>query len=659
MTVAFRKYESLYGQLLVRQHPDGLRLAAMSISIISSLLLSLTGLTASAATFVPQQDSAATGTSAPPADQNAGAPGTSPAGAAGGSDNPAAASTSGDAASTESTPGVKPAATGSASANGTPEYPADHKVAHRPIEVSITEQPYVVFVEVGFSGRGLLNPQIRQSLQADVATAVRRMYGRLWDADVRISAWLSPASEMRLQRLTVEDLTERYPSTQVDKVMFVSIEQIVETYTISVREFDTRIQELTPLLSGQTMDRRLCGAIAAQRMRDVFRPVLYLTEPADAGSDVLEFDLHGGRITPPDPSAVQMMDNDVLRPFVRKIDRRDRFLVTDLQRLPLEYIRVTEINRPLSSGAPSADEGLRPVEVEGGGEDEAWVDSGHVKGVMISHRPITTFGRRSRSSEQIAVRQRPAAPSSKVRLVLQKREDRPLICHRVDLVTKLRVRDENLQDSVRLISDRNGELEISVNEQHPTFWLYVYSGSILLARVPYAPGLVPQDTLELPDDSIRLSVEGELYLFRDDLVDGVAQRAVLLSLAKKASEANELDEFESTLKLLDEIPGKQAFDMRLATIRNTATERAKAIRNRSAEKRVDRLCDAMQKSLDEFFNSENQVKEREELNRLRQSIRPTSPSPPPQVPAAQMQGPLFPSVPVSRISTFLESSSHS
>ena len=109
-----------------------------------------------------------------------------------------------------------------------------------------------------------------------------------------------------------------------------------------------------------------------------------------------------------------------------------------------------------------------------------------------------------------------------------------------------------------------------MDPENPTFWLYVYSGSSLLARVPYAPGLLPQDTIKLPDDGLRLGVEGELYLFRDALVDTVAQKAVLMSLAKKASAEGRLEEVDKLIVQLDELPGQKEFMSRLNAIKTPA-----------------------------------------------------------------------------------------
>jgi hypothetical protein len=172
--------------------------------------------------------------------------------------------------------------------------------------------------------------------------------------------------------------------------------------------------------------------------------------------------------------------------------------------------------------------------------------------------------------QQIALRQRPAATKSHVKLVLQARPDRPLICYRVDQVAKLRHTDTNETPGVRVLTDRNGELEIALIHKIRLSGCTSTVAARLLARVPYAPGLLPMDTIKLPDDGLRLGVEGELYLFRDALVDTVAQKAVLMSLAKKASAEGKPDELEKLILQLDEMPGQKEFMSRLNAIKTPA-----------------------------------------------------------------------------------------
>ena len=116
------------------------------------------------------------------------------------------------------------------------------------------------------------------------------------------------------------------------------------------------------------------------------------------------------------------------------------------------------------------------------------------------------------------------AQNSKVRIVLRGRPDKPLVSHRLALAYQLHWKSEEDGPQTPLVSDRNGDVVIEARKGHPTFWIRVYSGASLLARVPYAPGLIPFDTIELPDDSIRLAVEGEIQLLADELIDAIAAR---------------------------------------------------------------------------------------------------------------------------------------
>ena len=206
-----------------------------------------------------------------------------------------------------------------------------------------------------------------------------------------------------------------------------------------------------------------------------------------------------------------------------------------------------------------------------------------------------------------------------MRLVLQARPDRPLICFRVDRVSKLRQTDVNEAPGVRLLSDRNGDIEIEVDPQNPTFWLYVYSGSVLLARVPYAPGLIPRDTMKLPDDSVRLGVEGELYLLRDQLVDMVAQKAVHMSIAKKSAAEGNVSGLEAAITQLDALPGQKRFEELLNKIKTDALTKADQQKNTGARRKVEKLCTKMGESLTLFFAGDKRLREAQEIERLRQS----------------------------------------
>ena len=500
-------------------------------------------------------------------------------------------------------------------------------VAEQPVdphfEIPIPQRPYRTLVLVGFRGESIEGVATRRRLLTNVRNAIDRVWGPMLEATVRESDWLIPGSADRLRRVQLDDVLERYPEISWDKVLLVVFDEQHGQYVVGGREYDPRIQELTSIRSAVTLDARSLADIGARVLRDSFRPALFY-EGSRSEGDELELLLQAGNIIPPDPAAQQIASGDILRTFMRYMERRDPLRLRSLQRLDLTYVRVTDFNRDLSQPVSGGDnpEIDTPISIEGKSElDVDFIDRSHVNGVLISHLPIAPFGQRGRNVQQMAVRQRPSADRSSVQLVLRTREDRPLVCYRVDRVAKLRWREDSELPSERLVSDRNGRIEIPVDSDHPTFWLYVYSGALLLARVPYAPGLIPEDTIRLPDDSIRLGVEGELYLFRDDLVDIVAKKAVIKSLAKKAAAAGKPDELDAAVQQLTDLPGKREFDAKLNAIRQTGYSRADASRNRSARRKVERLCDAMSESLELFFSSEKQVQQLQEIEKLKQTAR--------------------------------------
>ncbi|MBL8817507.1 MAG: hypothetical protein JNL58_15890 [Planctomyces sp.] len=533
------------------------------------------------------------------------------------------------AGSTTQTPEATTQPAAAATASAPQAAPAAQEIPQAPV-LPLSRKPYSVRVEIGISASAPVSEHIRSLILRDVSNAIDRMYGHMWDETVVFSDWFAPGSISRLERLTEDEMKSRFPTSDPEKVMLISFTESGNLWNVGCREFDCRVQELTPLYSSSTMDYRSLGSIAAGLMRDSFRPVLMLSQALPA-TEELELFLQAGDLPPRDPSAAQIAEGDVLRPFLRHLDRRDPKLLKSLQKLDLTYIRVTRFDTQyLSEGVSSSDQDV----TDNGAQAEAsanYIDRSRVTGVLISHG-MAPFGGRGRNVQQIALRQRPMAKESRVRLVLSNRTDRPLVCHRVDRVSKLRYKDEGVGEPVRHVSDRNGEIVVPTDPANPTFWLYVYSGGMLLARVPYAPGILPTDTVKLPDDSLRLGVEGELYLFRDELVDVVARRAVFKGMAKKAAETGDEAKLETSLKAIESLKGKKEFDTDLNTVRVPAVDKAKALRNRSAQRNIEKLCNAMGSSLEEFFKTEKQLKEMEDIEKLRALAEERKQNPPAAAP---------------------------
>jgi len=485
-------------------------------------------------------------------------------------------------------------------------------------QVPLPDRPYRVNVQIGFRGPMTSLASFRKKTVSAIRSGFTRMYGPMWNATVEDSAWFVPADRWRMERMTVENMA-RYTDETTDKVLLIAIEDLEAGYQITCREFDTKVQEYSPVLSEKVGTASGVADKAVELSRDSFRPFLLFANPGvDKSKGELEFLLQAGNLIPPDPSAAQIAEGDVLRTFLRQMDRRDPKKVKILQKLDLCYIRVTAFNEILGTAELKDEDAGVTVAGAVTTPSNSYIDTGHVRGLLLAHGPVP-FGGKSRNLQQIGLRQRPVASKSRVRMVLQNREDRPLICARVDIVQKLRQTDVSDIPARRVLTGRDGDLHLEVDPKNPTFWLYVYSGSILLARVPYAPGLIQEEVMKLPDDSLRLGVEGELYLMRDELVDMVAEKAVYMSIAKKTSEAKDGEGFKQVLGQLSALPAKEYFQLRLNETRAPAVEKATRTKNAGAKRRIEQLCTKMGDSINTFFSSERILKDATELSKLRQA----------------------------------------
>jgi hypothetical protein len=204
-----------------------------------------------------------------------------------------------------------------------------------------------------------------------------------------------------------------------------------------------------------------------------------------------------------------------------------------------------------------------------------------------------------------------------VRLVPRNNPSKPLAGHQVDVVPKLKVKDEPASEPATLYTNRGGSALISAAPELPVVWLYVHSGSNLLARVPFVPGLEPEQTLELPDDTLRLSVEGEIAVLRARLIDTVAKRAVTMARAKQFANAGDWKNAPAQLAELEKLPTAKEYQAQLTAIRVSAVERAQQLRDRAAESRINKLCTETSQTITQYLDPDKIRQLKEELNELR------------------------------------------
>ncbi|MCY2966749.1 MAG: hypothetical protein NT069_24490, partial [Planctomycetota bacterium] len=171
-----------------------------------------------------------------------------------------------------------------------------------------------------------------------------------------------------------------------------------------------------------------------------------------------------------------------------------------------------------------------------------------------------------------------------------------------------------------LVSDRRGEITIPAKlaPSGTPLWLFVYSGSQMLGRVPFVPGVRPRDELELADDTLRLQVEGEIALLQARLVDLAAQRAVMMAMVRKRADEKDFAGADTLLKKVDESVKPPVLLADLNTIRSPALKSAREQRDKATEARVKKICDDTAEIITVHFSDEKIAELREEIGELKQ-----------------------------------------
>ncbi len=448
-------------------------------------------------------------------------------------------------------------------------------------------EQYRVKVTVAFDNDPRFTELYRHQMLAEIERVVDRSYGLMWKLTVEDNQWLMPARETVLARLRATDVQAAQSGDDFDKVIVVTVQADGIRYRASAREWDAhgagrahadndgprewdeRGRVLSPVQFGETTDRRDVAEAAGAAIIKVFRPTLTVES---AEGDTLKLRLKGGEYPAPDESARQIIKGDILLPYFRFRDKK--MVVQQVQFLPATYIVVQEVKRSV------------------------------VTGVIVSGLGMRIQGGKKRRLDQMCLRERPRHDTTDVQLVLRRNTKRLLIANRVRVIPKLRGNDEQMAEPEEHWSDRDGVIPVSVSPVHSLIWLYVHSGKQLVSRVPFAPGLVARQRIELLDDGLRLSVEGELTILQGRLVDTVARQAVLKAFIKKASDAGDWDRVDKEVAKLKNLMPIADFTGELSRIQTLALRDAARINDRVAKSRITRLCSETEQLIARYLDKE-------------------------------------------------------
>jgi hypothetical protein len=174
-------------------------------------------------------------------------------------------------------------------------------------------------------------------------------------------------------------------------------------------------------------------------------------------------------------------------------------------------------------------------------------------------------------------------------------------------------------------SDRFGNVTIPVDPNKPLQWIFIRSGSALLAKFPLVAGAERQMTVECPDDTIRLDVEGQIVLLQSHLVDTIAKQAMVKAMITNRLKKREWKKVDESLQELDELPTIENFETLVSEIQYPAIKKADKRRDRNSKGRIKKLGAAVLKIAGIHLDKQKIDEFREDVVQERQIEDPDAP----------------------------------
>jgi hypothetical protein len=162
------------------------------------------------------------------------------------------------------------------------------------------------------------------------------------------------------------------------------------------------------------------------------------------------------------------------------------------------------------------------------------------------------------------------------------------------------------EDLTRIgVSDVEGELSIAPAES-PVQFLVVKHGGQLLARLPVVAGATPRIEVPIADDDARLGAEVRLSAIREDLIDVVARRNILIARIRQKILKKDFKGADELVRALDDLPARPQFNLTLST-----AEQILRSDDPTMQRRIKQMFDATQTLLTQYLDLKpiNQIKD--------------------------------------------------
>ncbi len=460
----------------------------------------------------------------------------------------------------------------------------DRGVAQDAVTVTPIEYvPYSVAVQVSLPENPDAHIADAAAWLSELQAAIIRRAGPRWALTVQRdsqAAWSRPSAWRDLNAAKASKLVTDNPA---DFIYLVQLSSTGGTLSGEVRVWEPLVSVLSPLRKATAVDSRELPEQVAQAVWELFRPRGHWQKIDDAQARlrVQAAGLGTDSALPP------LLDvGEVFNPWI-VLRKRDQSVDRIVPQSWTYLIAETLID----------------------GRGQARIVSGLRNPLTLKPRGRVEF---------VAIAARPQWSETTITFRRQSSPPEVLAAHETQwYADQFPIDEEHPPKVARQLTDRFGKMTLQKMPEARLGWLTITSGSQLLARLPIVPGEEHQREVMLPDDSLRLQVEGQLQLVQSDLVSFVATRTALIAITRASAKKSDWEAVDARLKQLNLLPSPQSFLDRVNAIRVAAVAKARSAKDRTTEQRVSRMTDDTAELVKRYLNDDKLAVLKEEVAELR------------------------------------------
>jgi hypothetical protein len=449
---------------------------------------------------------------------------------------------------------------------------------------------YEVALVIAVDDSARPQPGLEQSLASYLANRIDGTLRPLWNCDVTIAEGAARRQCFAPEEISWDDLPASERSK--DKLIWLGVRITTNGFELSCREFDVHLRRWGPVRTRTVRQSSFLAPAGFDLVKSTFLPLVQISSIEGDNEHVAL--LFKGSALPRFSDQLLASSGAAFVPLRRRTDRSGQLVTDGIQPVPWTYLTLAE------------------------GDGDAW------RGKIYSgvRRP---FGATKRGLvEEVAIAASADPGETHVRFHARTDEKQGLAGYEV-----FRVKPDGGTERLG-VTDRDGVATIPRTDDSVSMLMLRTDGQVL-ARVPIVNGMAELQQMPIADNVTRLQAQAEAQVVREELIDLVARRAIMMARVKNMLKNGRVEDARNLMAELDEMPSPSVFDRRI----DNAMRRTPKSDDPSVQKRIDSLFASTREMLSKFLGTREVTELQNQVNAASTTVpaadepAPVEQSPPP------------------------------